>query len=258
MPGRGRRGSSCALPGSQIPAPASGLGCQHFVNCHNSEAPALPGQKFCTPHLCSLGPVTSSTLATCCLPATQAPEPEFAAGQAQALLPTLKGLAASAAPEPATCPWESGSGLGITAPPLQHPSSGGVGSLPPFQLCPSAEAGACLHPQHLRNPRKKCPPTQPGLVPQAPHPQENSTWPHQWLQIPSAISPPAGEGRRCEAVGAVVKLAFPVCLPAPPLPRGPQPLHEGIRQGCCHLGKVNHSPPSPLPEPQAVGSLRWP
>lgn len=52
-----------------------GHGCQRFVIRHNSAAPALPGQKFCAPHLPGRGPVSSPTLATRSPPAAQTPEP---------------------------------------------------------------------------------------------------------------------------------------------------------------------------------------
>lgn len=52
-----------------------GRGCQRFVIRRNSAAPALPGQKFCAPHLSGRGPTPSPTLATRCPPAAQTPAP---------------------------------------------------------------------------------------------------------------------------------------------------------------------------------------
>lgn len=70
--------------------------------------------------------LSATTLRSWCCPPLRHPSQRLAAGQAQTLLPAPKGLVASAASEPATFPWEGGSGLGIhsPSPATSHPAVG--------------------------------------------------------------------------------------------------------------------------------------
>lgn len=152
-------------PGSQTPArQRRGRGGRRFVVRHNSADPALPGQKFCAPHLSSQGPLSSPILAPRCPPARRRhPSRGLAARRAQTLPSAPKGPAASAAPEPGTRPsWEGRSGIRThsPSPAASHPAVGEGAASPPFHGAPSPvpapRLGRVPAPNTLRKPGKKC------------------------------------------------------------------------------------------------------
>lgn len=155
--------------------------CQHFVFHHNSTALALPGQKFCLPHI--YGQFLHLLL----------PPAAYSCSDIQAMDSLQGGPDAPSCPQGSWRPWQHlspgpalGGGLWARDP------QWGRGSLPAFQLWPSAESGRVSAP-HTPKPREEAPPTQPGPALRLPT-LRNPHWPHQ-AKLPSATSPLAREER---------------------------------------------------------------
>lgn len=192
----------------------------------------LPRKKFCVPHLSCPEPVSPSTLATCYPHASQIYKP---------------GIRCGVGPHASSCPQVSGlSGARAHDLPLRglvwarihspcslmsHPAVGERAYSLLSKPQPSTEVGAHLHSQYPLKPWEQMPACPVRTGASGSLPSQIHTWPHQWLLLPSTISLPALEERRggekllvrlCWVQLACLK-ALPVCLPASPLLRGPQP-----------------------------------